>query len=294
MEGGLRLCVRSIFIKAESGKLFEMKLTELATLFNRSAGHAFSIQKNFILFFALILFGLIFLSFQGIGVYLSSEWAKFFFLGIPFFLLILLLLACGVLINTLYAYERDDKTPAFKELFSSLRGKMVKASYFGLPLLLGFIALWAFMGVFILLKSIPYLGRFLAVILAFAPFIFSLGVILLLVAGILILFFFTPMLTFHESVDRAALITRLRGNLFTHLLLLAVALIPFWIVWFLLSKALDLTFALFSAGDQPIDLVLQGLFILIPIAAILTLPLAFFFNFALESYLYTKPVEDTP
>lgn len=264
-----------------------MKLKDLSQMFNRAAGHVFAIKKTFFLFLALIVFGLIFLSLKGIATD-TLNWWRLFLAAIPFFLLIAFLMATGVFLVKAYVLEREDKPFSVKETFSSSAKFMLKAAYFALPLFLAFIVLWVTMGIFILLKSIPYLGPFLGVILAFVPYVSSICILLLFFISLLFLFFLTPLLAFNETVDRNALIGRLRADLFTHILLLGSAFFPVWIVWLFASRAITLTFAVYSINDSGVEMALQSLFMLIPFAAVMALPLTFFFNFATESYLMTK------
>lgn len=263
-----------------------MKLKELASAFNRAAAGIFSIQKFAFLFLGLILAGLFFLFFQSFSFY-ANVWVKFLLAALPLFLLIPILTVVGCLVMKIYSQEREGKTVQIGENFLFLKPRILKGLAFALIVPASFILLWILIGLLILLKAIPYLGPFLGVIFAFAPFLLNLAALLLFFASLFTLFFFAPLFILNDKIDRKALVKRLNADLFTHLGFVAVAWSPLWIVWFFVSKALWLTFAVYASGDGIAEKGLQSLFMLIPFAAILALPLIFFFNFSWETYLMT-------
>jgi len=195
-------------------------------------------------------------------------------------------------VDLIQAYNKEREGQITKKPFFFSKELALKVSYFFLPCFLTSFVLWILLGIFILIKSTPYLGTFLGIILAFFPFLINLGIHLLFLVAFLILFFFTPLLALNKNIDRRSLITRLRVDLFTHLLLLGFAVFPVWIVWMLSAKAAALTFSGYAYGDNLVVIILQGLFILIPFSTIMALPIIFFFNFSLEAYLITMESDD--
>ncbi len=284
-----------------------MKLKDLAGMFNRSWEYAFSIRKFLFMFLMLVIVGLIFLFFQAIAPY-STPWLQFAFRFAPFFVSAALLMMVGTFLIKTYLEEKEQGPThitgarviegSLKSSFFSSTKPFLIASYCSLALLGAFIGFWILLGLFILLKSIPYIGVFFGVILAFVPFLLNLSILLLLVAVLGTLFFFTPLLALKTRIEREDLFARLRFDLFTHTVTLAMAFIPVWVVWLFVRKAALMTFEVYSAGDNQLVMVLQAFFMLIPFAAAMAFPLIYFFNFALESFQLleathpTKPKEN--
>lgn len=273
-----------------------MKLKDLAGMFNRSWEYAFSIRKFLFMFLTLVIVGLIFLFFQAIAPY-STPWLQFAFRFAPFFISAALLMVVGTLLIKTYIQEKEEGPSlmtgaAFKSSFFSSSQPILMASYSALALLGAFLGFWILLGLFILLKSIPYLGVFFGVILAFVPFLLNLAILLLLVAVLGALFFFTPVLAIKTRIERNDLTGRLRSDLFTHIVTLATAFIPVWIFWLFVRKAAQMTFEVYSTGDNQVVMVLQAFFMLIPFAAAMAFPLIYFFNFALESFQLLAPPQN--
>ena len=276
-------------------KLPIVKLTDLAGMFNRSWEYAFSVRKFLFMFLTLVIVGLIFLFFQALAPY-SSPWVQFAFRFAPFFISAALLMGMGIFLIKTYVKEKEEgPSPvtgkSIKSAFLTSSKAFIVASYFALALLGAFIGFWILLGLFILLKSIPYIGVFFGVILAFVPFLLNLAILLLLVAVLGSLFFFTPIVAEKNRIERKDLTKRLRTDLCTHTATLAIAFIPVWIAWLFVRKAAQLTFKVYSTGDNHVVMVLQAFFMLIPFAAAMAFPLIYFFNFALESF---QLLESTP
>lgn len=269
-----------------------MLLKDIQAMFNHACTHIFKGLNFLVLFFALLLSGLVFLFFQGIAFY-ATNWLQLLFRYLPLFIITAILMAAGGLLIRMEGLikmdrqQKEGEEKGFKELLSSW-DPLIKALYFALPLLFAFLIFWLLLGVFMMLKAIPLLGKFLGIILAFAPYTLNLAIILLPVCAVAILFFFTPVLALKTELDWTVLRARMRADIFTHSLLLVIAFFPLWLAWKLASYALLLTFAIYSFGDSPFERGLQAFFMLIPYAAFLTPPLLFFFNFSLEAYRLTE------
>ncbi|MCC5832147.1 MAG: hypothetical protein JJU12_03795 [Chlamydiales bacterium] len=261
-----------------------MTLKEIAQMFNRSISHSFGLKKSICLFAILFFSGLIILFFQGVAVY-ASPWLKLPFRFIPLFIAIGLIMAGGIFSIRLYEKELEGENPSLSKVARHSWDLLIKATYLALPLLAAFLIFWVLIGVFILLKAIPYIGPFFGVFLASAPFLLSFGILLLFLVALAAFFFITPSLAKREKLDRVGLLMRLRSDFFLNLLLLGVAYLPVWILWLFVKNAAQMTLHFYSYGDGRIEILLQGIFVLLPLAAIVTPGAAFFFNFAYESYL---------
>lgn len=260
-----------------------MTLKDLATLFNRSVFHAFEIRRFLFVLITLIISGIIYLFFQGIAFY-SAPWLQMPLKTIPLFIMIGFIMAAGTFVIHSYSQEVEGSKGSFLSLLKPSWELILKATYLALPLLILFLFFWILFGVFVLLKTIPYLGKVLGVILAFGPFLLSLGVLLLFLAALFAFFFAAPPLAVNGQVNRSHLMSRFKSDPFSHLILLGVASVPLLIAWKFLNTSANITFQLYSFNEEPIETVFQSVFILLPFAGIFTPFLIFFFLFAYDSY----------
>lgn len=274
-----------------------MKLKDIAGMFNRAWEYAFNVRKFLFMFLTLIIAGLLFIFFQGIGAS-ASVWLQLALRFFPIFVAAALLMATGTFLIKTYIEEKEQSRDdimmgvGLKTSYATLGEPLIKAFYFVVPLLGAFIAFWILLALFILLKAIPYVGVFFGVILAFVPFLLNLAILLLMVAILGVLFFFTPLLAVKNHVDRKDLLVRLRADLFTHTLSLAIGFVPVWVIWMFVRSAAMLTFDVYSVGDSSLAMIMQAFFMLIPFAAAMSFPLIYFFNFALEAFLLTRVKND--
>lgn len=259
-----------------------MTLKDLAHMFNSSLAKAFSIKKFLCLFGTLILSGLVYLFFQGLAAY-APAWLAFPLKYVPLFLVIGILLAAGTILIRLYTAEKEGESLPLMQTILGSWEPLLKATYLAFPLLLAFIVFWVLIGLFLLLKSIPYLGPLLAVVLAFAPFLLNLGTLLLFFVALLGFFFVTPSLATSGRVNRKALLSRIKSDIFSNLLLLGVAYLPVYIVWRFVGNAASMTVQLFALEGGPLEMLLQSVFMMLPYVAVLTPAVTFFFNFASEA-----------
>jgi hypothetical protein len=257
-----------------------MTLQDLAGMFNRSWDHAFNFRKFLALFLVLVLTGLIFIFFYGVAIY-ATNWFGLALHFVPVFIGMALLMAVGSVLvqNAIDEKEGSDPKKITVESMFVRSGKFfIRACSFALPLLGAFLCLWILLGLLILLKAIPFVGILLGIVMAFGPFLLNLAMILLIVAAVGSLFFFTPLLATKAQFQKKDLTDTLKADLFTHLVTFILSVIPVWFVWKLVKGAANLTFQVYSISELPVMTVLQSFFILIPAAAALTFPLIFFFN----------------
>ncbi len=261
-----------------------MTLKDIAAMFNRSLLHAFSMKKFFCLFATLVVSGVFILFFGGLSSY-SVSWMKLPLQFIPLFLIIGLVMAAGIFLIRLYEKELVGEKSAVWQTIGQSWDVLLKAAYLALPLLFAFFICWVLIGILMLLKSIPFLGHILGILLAFVPFVLNFAIILLFLIALLAFFFLAPSLAGTNRFEPKAIYHRLRADLFSNLLLLGIAYLPVWIVWKFVKYALLMTLQLYSSGDSQVEMLLQGFFILFPLVAILTPAVTFFFNFSYEAYL---------
>lgn len=223
-----------------------MTLHDLTLLFNRALSQAFDIKKGLLLFVTLFCSGLLLLLFK-----------DFYF--ITLFCVSGLLMGVGVIII---------------RGFSQIE-LVWKAFSLPLPLLLLSILIWIARGIFVLLKAIPYLGTFAYALLAFIPFLLHFLTLLLLVLTLLILFFIIPTLALTRNFEFGKTARRIASDPFSHLLFLLIGVFPFWMMWKGIASTLQ------HYGPTWF---LEELVLLIPIAALLTPTVTFFFNVACEAF----------
>ncbi len=260
-----------------------MTLQDIAQMFNRSLAHAFRWKKFVGFALLLILAGLLYLLFESVAGY-APYWLGLPLKFVPLFVGVGLIMAAGTLLVRLYIKEQEKETSTFMQVVWDSLSLLVKAACLSFPLLFAFGAFWVVLAVLLLLRAIPYFGNALGVVLAFLAFALNFGTVLLFIAALLAFFFLVPSLAVTEKLECKSVLKPLKENLFSALLLLAVACIPFWIVWKIVGLAAVLTLQAFAFGDSVIEVLLQSFFMLLPIAALLTPALTFFFNFAYESY----------
>ncbi len=269
-----------------------MTLKDVAQMFNRAFAHAFGKGKFFVLFITLFLSGLVFLVFQGIASY-AAPWFQLPLKVIPLFVIFGLVMAAGTLMILVYDQELNGKTPSVSKSAWHAWDTLFKASYLALPLLFAFLLFWVVVGIFLLLKAIPYLGTLFGVVLAFIPYLLNFATLLLFLLSLFALFFVAPHLARREKIELSSVSHRLRENLFINLLFLGIAYLPVWIVWKFVMKAATMTYQLFSVGEGAVETALQSIFVLLPIAAIMTPAALFFFNFAHEAALISESLEQS-
>lgn len=145
-----------------------------------------------------------------------------------------------------------------------------------------------------LLKQLPMIGEYMGIILAFAPFLIILASILLVFLSLGILFFVSPMIALgpNEKISLVKnLLSRLKGDIFTNLLLFFIGIIPIIVIAGFLVLAGFLTSINYLVSEHILSVSIRWFIIMIPFCICLTFPTIFFFNFAAESYNLSKKEE---
>jgi len=202
-----------------------------------------------------------------------------------------MLLSLGVLLARIYHNEVKSIYTNYKKLFAQSWEVLIGISYMALPMLLLYLFLWMFLGVFYLLRELPGVGEFFGVILAFGPFLLVFGSIVLSVSNVFALYFLTPHVAFRFGSKKRLvqeLMRRIQDNPFSNIVFFILALLPLLSVVGLLYIAASVTGAAFAVTSHSIAIVMQWFFIMIPFCALLAPGVLFFFNFSVESFVFLE------
>ena len=267
-----------------------MSLSDIQFMFNRALSLTF-VRKKLLLAFTMLAFcGLLVVFFRGLAIN-AGQWMVMSLTFLPFFLCAGVLLSMGILLIRIYHDEIKEKLVSYTEVLSKSWEVVIGASYFSIPIILSYLLLWIFLGIFVMLKQIPSVGDIFAVILAFGPFLLNLGSIALCLLNLGLLFFITPIVAL-KGANRTRvtqnLIRRLKVDVFSNVILALFALLPFLAVTGLLLFAAFLTGTVCYSCENPLHNVMQWFFIMIPFTALLSPTVVFFFNFAAESHVFMQ------
>lgn len=264
-----------------------MRWNEIQRIFDRAVLHTLDLRKLLFAFAVLAAGGLLVLFFRAIAMHTGTLIALSLAF-MPFFLCAALLLAAGIILVRAYHDAIKKKRVSYREIFARSWPLMMGASYFSIPIILGYLVLWMLLGLFNLLKEMPYIGDFFAVVLVFGPFLLNVGSLLLCVLNIAMLFFLTPIVAL-RGINRLhvtqVLSRRFRMDIFTHLFLFVIALVPVLLTLGLLHLSLCLTGIAGFVSKGAIQSQVQWLFIMIPYTALLAPATVFFFHFATEAHV---------
>lgn len=264
-----------------------MTLDEIGFSFNRAFWKTFNPAKLALTFFVLLLCGVLAVFFRGIA-FESGQWLAMSFIFLPLFICAGILLSLGVLLIRLYHDEVKQKSVDVKETVVKSWQVIIGASYFSIPVILSFLLLWMLLGIFLLLSQIPVLGTVLSLLLSFVPFIISFGTLCLAVLILATLFYVTPILALksHNQMQVSRILTdRFKENLFGHIFLGLVGIMPLTVIVLLLVLASLLTGLFCSTCDTALQTVMIWLFTMAPFSAFLAPAIVFFFNFAAETHV---------
>lgn len=267
-----------------------MSLKELPLIFNRALEHTFDRSKWFFTFVVLAVCGVFVVFCRGLATH-ANPWIAMSLTFLPFFFCSGILLALGVVLIRSYHDQIKKKPVNYLEILSRSWEIALGAAYFTVPIILLYLILWILLGLFLLLRSIPGLGDFFSVILAFAPFIINAATLFLAGCVIGLLFFVSPVIALKglsRTLISQVLVRRFTGDLYRNLALFKIAMLPlvFYVGFLLLS--LFMTGSLCAGCDDPVHSTLEGFFIMVPFTALLAPAVIFFFNFAAEAHVLTQ------
>jgi hypothetical protein len=264
-----------------------MTLDEIRFIFNRALILTFSWMKLLIAFAVMALGGVFVVFFHGLSIE-SSQWLSMSLTFNPVFFCAGAILSAGLLLIRLYHDEVKDKELNFMKTLTNSWETMMAATYFSIPIILSYLLLWMILGVFVLLSTLPGIGKVFNTVLIFAPFLINLGTLCLVLLSLVVLFFVSPILALkgHNRLQVSqTLVQRFNRDIFSNLLLLAIGSIPLLLILGILLFTAFLTEPLCDDCVGPVHNVLLWFFMMIPFTAILAPGLVFFFNFAAESHV---------
>jgi hypothetical protein len=260
---------------------------DLEAGFNRALNFSFSKKKWLFVFPILLLCGLLIVlsHILSVGVH---HWVSVSLAFFPLFFCATILMAAGIPLIRIYHDEVKGKSLSYRRTLKHSWKLMGETVSLMVPLLLGYLVLWALLGIFYLFKAIPHVGEILGIILSFGPFLLILGSLILSVFALLLLFFFTPQVALKsvmswELVEK--MFVRFKSHFFGELIFLILGLVPVLVVVGLLVLAATLTGMTYFVTEGTGAIGLQWFFIMIPFAALLSPAAVFFFNFAAESFV---------
>ena len=143
----------------------------------------------------MALSGLLVVFFRGLALH-AGQWVQLSLTFLPIFLCTGILLSMGILLIRIYHDEIKKGEANYFSIFSRSWEIIIGASYFAIPIILGYLLLWMLLGIFFLLGEIPAVGEFFSVILSFAPFLINLGTLVLCLLSLSLLFFISPLIAF--------------------------------------------------------------------------------------------------
>ena len=256
-----------------------MNFRDLEIIYTRAWQRAFCKKKTSIMFAVLWVSSLIALFFGAIG-HSANAWIRLACYFFPAILLFLNLLSSGIFFARVYYHELKGDKFSYRELFfRSLKLLLLVGQAF-IPVLFVYLAIWLVIGFFFLIGQIPYL----AVVFSFAPFLLILVGIALAALSLFFLFFATPQIAFSRLTLLnffQSTISQLKSHLLSYLILFVIAILPTFLLSMLVIASSS--FVTIDAASTLASM-LQWLFLIIPIGALLAPAFLFFFNFAVEGY----------
>lgn len=267
-----------------------MDFQDIALAVKRSWSHVFSKKKFLFVFLVVIVCEM----WRSVGFWLLNSlqgWTSFHLPFFSFFFYISCLQCAGIILTHFYHHEMHFKEKPF---FIDLKSTLFKLSLVAIPMGVVYCVIWVALSLFFLLKAIPIIGFVFKSLFAFIPFLLLVLLIALAFVHILIVFYGTPLLG--ANVFPQFKLLKMIWNQFkrqaAHIIFLVlIGLVPFILVFTVLSSALSLTHTLMSSGSIFLSF-FQELLIKIPCALCLTPAVIFFFNFAVESMAWIKPAPE--
>jgi hypothetical protein len=270
-----------------------MTWTELELIFNRAFTFSFS-RKKLIFFFPILLMCAFLVVLCRALALSASDWVTMSLAFLPVFVCSALLLAVGVLLIRVYHDEVKQIDVSFRQTLRKSWDLMVAISHLSLPLFVAYLLLWTMLGLFYLLREIPFVGSGLALFFSFVPFLLVLGSLVLAFLNLLLLFFLTPAVALQSQLGLGVgekVWARIKKNPFTHLALFFMGFLPFILVGGVLLLAGTITGASYIEATDSLTYLLQSSLIMLPFCALVAPAIIFFFNFAAESYVLMRRKE---
>lgn len=267
-----------------------MTWKDLELLFNRALRFTFSRKKLLFMAPILISCGIIVVLCKAMAIN-ASDWVRTSLYFLPLFFCSVIVVTSGVVLVRIYHDEVKGLPVAYRKTIKGSMELMVQVAYLWMPLILGYILLWTMLGLFYLLRELPFIGDFLGVVLSFGPFLLLLGSFALGVVAVKMLFYLAPVVALRSTAHLQVLeevFKRFIANPFTNCALFLMALFPFALVSLLMSLAAAMTKHSYMGFDAQTVGGLDLFFIMLPFSLLLSPAVIFFFNFAAESYVWLQ------
>lgn len=248
-----------------------MRLQSLLQILDRS--YSFSKPKLLVTNFFLVLCLIVYLFFQNLSS--DSLWMKIICFYTPLFLINALLYCMGIFLSVIQEEKENGKriwVKASKKIGASLHLSL-------LPILL-FLGIWLLLGVFYLLQSIPVLGFFFDVFLAFIPFLLGFFTVILLSYQLLLLFYFIKPIEEKRRGWVRATAFKIKKAPIEALFYPIMGFIPIGVFYFI-SK-LSFGFIPYPSFLFPLYLTIRTFFLFLSILVISSVFVLGFFQFSFE------------
>lgn len=263
-----------------------MQLQDIQFIFNRALSLTIGKTKWLFTFAVLSLCGLLVVFCRGLAEN-ANPWVAMSLTFLPVFLFSGILLALGIVLIRGYHGEVKRKEVDYFKILRESWQIMLGAVYFAIPLILLYLMLWMLLGIFLLLRTLPSIGDFFAVILVFAPFLINLATLLLCTVVVGTLFFVTPIVAL-KGLNQSYVSNlgkKIQSDFFSNLLLFFIGTFPCFLYFGFLFLAAFLTGSICFICLNLLQTVMQWFFLMIPFAALIAPVVIFFFNFSAESYV---------
>jgi len=263
---------------------------DLEKIFNRAFVNCFSKGKLLLVFPVLVLCGLLTVICRTIS-YGAGQWMQMSMAFLPMFLCSGFLLAVGLVLVRIYHREIKGGEIKYLGVIKECKDLIYGIPYLTVPLVFSYLILWIVLGVFYLMRLIPYIGEVMSAIFSFGPFLLVLGSLFLSALSLLILFYITPAAAFRSDLSQKLaeeVFDQIKANPFLSFIMPLFALLPLLLVIGILSLAAVVTHILYVEASSGVTLALKWFFIMIPFCALLTPAVIFFFNFAAESHVFLR------
>jgi hypothetical protein len=264
-----------------------MNFDAMEQMCDRALQYTFCKKKLLLTAATLSLSGLLVVFSMGLSLS-ANVWVSLSLSFLPLFISSGILIALGVILIRAYHDEVKARDFHYSHLLADSWEVALAASYFFMPVILLYLLMWMMLGLFFLLREIPFVGEFFGVVFAFGPFLLLLGSFTLLLLSIFMLFALTPVLALKDFVRSHLVKNALalaREKVFQRIIFLFIALIPLVVAATLLVVSAKMTTLVYMVQESHVQMILQWFIIMLPFSIILSFPVIFFFNMAAESHI---------
>lgn len=270
-----------------------MNLVDLANMFQRAFALTLCKKKLLLSSLAIAVSGLFGIFCMGLA-FSANAWMSLSLQFLPIFITGMALMGFGVILIRSYHDEVKHQEMEVTTLFLRSWDVIFSAASAFLLIVLSYLVLWLSLGLFFVLKELPFIGELFACFFVFIPFLLNLSAILLAFFSIYALFVMSPTLALKPIVPQNFLsLARFEftSHVFLRLAFFVGALLPFAVSLILIAIAASITLQMVALTTGPLQVVVQWFFLLIPSALLLAPSLVFFFNMAAESHVLIHRID---